>query len=63
MTDMKQISWEGEIWNIAGIGATDEESQKIWVHLSSTTRFRQQKNGKVPVQMLDQLPIDIVRAA
>ncbi len=61
MTDMHQIIWEGEVWNVAGIGAIDREAGKIWVHLSSTTRFRQQKNGKVPVQMLDQLPIEIVK--
>ncbi len=58
--DMQQITWEGEVWNIVNLGAIDQEAGKIWVHLSSTTRFRQQKNGKVPVQMLDQLPIETV---
>jgi hypothetical protein len=57
MSDMKQIEFEGDIWNVVNFGAIDQEAGLIWAHLSSTTRFHQQRNGKNPVQALVQLPL------
>jgi hypothetical protein len=48
------IEIEGDTWKVIGIGFTNEEG-KTYLHLASTTRFRQQRNGKVPVQMADWL--------
>lgn len=48
---MATIKYEGDTWQILAKGASRDG--KTYVHLASTTRFRHQKNGKVPVQMCD----------
>lgn len=45
------INHNGDTWRILSEGATRDG--KIYCHLASTTRFRQQKNGAIPVQMGD----------
>ena len=42
------IRYENEDWRIVGIGAKEE--YHTFLHLASTTRFRMQRNGPVPVQ-------------
>lgn len=44
------IELDGDKWRVLGIGVTNDDG-KTYLHLASTTRFRQQKNGKVPVQI------------
>lgn len=44
------ITFEGDTWLIAGKG-TINDAGETYCHLSSTTRFRQQRNGKNPVQI------------
>lgn len=56
MTDMQQIKLNGDTWNVAGRGV--EVDGKVFLHLSSATRFRAQKNGKRPVQMCDWVPVE-----
>ena len=45
------IQYDGDTWRILAKGASRDG--KTYLHLASTTRFRQQKNGAVPVQMAD----------
>lgn len=45
------IKIDGDTWRVVNTGATRDG--KTYVHLASTTRFRQQKNGKNPIQMCD----------
>jgi hypothetical protein len=44
------ITFEGDTWLIAGKGVVNDAGE-TYCHLSSTTRFRQQRNGKNPVQI------------
>lgn len=48
---MVTIQHDGDTWNILSEGATRDG--KTYCHLASTTRFRQQRNGKNPVQICD----------
>jgi hypothetical protein len=48
---MITIQHDGDTWNILGEGATRDG--KTYCHLASTTQFRQQRNGKNPVQICD----------
>lgn len=49
------IKHDGDEWKILGIGA--KLDGKVYLHLASTTRYRKQRNGLVPVQMGDWLPL------
>lgn len=42
------IQYQGDVWRIIGVGANN--GQESYVHLASTTQYRQQKNGKCPIQ-------------
>lgn len=44
----KKLRYDGDVWAIAGVG-TERDSQ-TYLHLVSTTRFRQQRNGPYPIQ-------------
>lgn len=46
----KIVALDGDIWRIVGVGVTDADGF-IYLQLASTTRFRQQRNGKSPVQI------------
>jgi len=46
------IEIDGDTWKVINLGV-EREDGKVYAHLASTTRFRQQKNGKVPVQRAD----------
>lgn len=43
------VEVDGERWRIVGLGVEQDGLQ--YAHLASTTRVRQQRNGKVPVQI------------
>lgn len=57
----KIINHDGDTWRILGVGT--QADGKVFCHLASTTRFTQQRNGKVPRQIGDWLPIEILEAA
>lgn len=46
----RTAAFDNDVWKVVGVGATDADGF-VFLHLASTTRFRQQRNGKVPVQM------------
>lgn len=48
----KEIEIDGEKYTIQSFGVEREDGM-IYAHLASTTKFREQKNGKVPVQICD----------
>lgn len=58
---MITIQHDGDTWNIVGEGATRDG--KTYCHLASTTRFRQQRNGKNPVQIGDWIDHAVILAA
>jgi len=46
----RTAAFDGDVWKVIGVGVTDADGF-VFLHLASTTRFRQQKNGKVPMQI------------
>lgn len=50
------IRLDGDTWRVIGLGR--EEDGKVFAHLSSITRFRQQRNGRCPTQIMDWIYID-----
>lgn len=48
---MITIQHDNDTWNILSQGAARDG--KVFCHLASTTQFRQQRNGKNPVQICD----------
>lgn len=55
------IQHDNDTWNIIGEGATRDG--KTYCHLASTTRFRQQRNGKNPIQICDWIDHAVILAA
>lgn len=43
---------------IVGVGNTDADTNRVFLHISSLEKFRQQKNGKNPVQYCDWYDIE-----
>lgn len=35
---------------IVGVGVTDDDTDRVYLHISSLEKFRQQRNGKNPLQ-------------
>lgn len=61
------ISWDNDQWRVLSQGATivDENGDDlglVYVHLASTTRFRDQRNGRNPIQIGDWIPASVLRA-
>lgn len=61
------ISWDNDQWRVLGQGAhnTNQDAHGddlVYVHLASTTRFREQRNGRYPVQISDWVPVSVLRA-
>lgn len=56
--DASKIEWEGDVWRVAAVGSVNDG--KVYAHLFSTTRFRQQRNGQNPIQMADWLPVELI---
>jgi|Laugresbdmm110dd_1035094.scaffolds.fasta_scaffold01784_17 hypothetical protein len=57
----KTIVHIGDAWRVVGVGA--QRDGNTFCHLASTTRFRQQKNGKNPVQIGDWVDTEVLKAA
>lgn len=50
-TKAKTIQLDGDTWKVVSLGV--RRDGQVYAHLASTTRFRQQANGKVAVQVCD----------
>lgn len=46
-----QITLDGDRWTVLSLGIS--ERGLVVAHLASTTRFRQQANGRVPIQIVE----------
>ena len=57
----KTIVHRGDAWRVVGVGA--QRDGNTFCHLASTTRFRQQKNGKNPMQIGDWVDTEVLKAA
>lgn len=57
----KHIVVAGDVWRVLGAGA--QRNGNTFCHLASTTRFRQQKNGKNPIQIGDWVDTAVLIAA
>lgn len=62
------ISWDGDQWRVLSQGASrgdqnGDELGLVYVHLASTTRFCEQRNGRTPIQIGDWVPVSLLRAA
>jgi len=57
----KIINIDGDTWEIIGMGA--ERDGKVYCHLKSTTRGRQQRNGWNPLQRGEWIDLALLQAA
>lgn len=55
------IDLDGDTWRIISQGALRDG--KVYCHLASATRFRQQRNGRCPVQCCDWIDQDLILSA
>ncbi|MGV1017469.1 MAG: hypothetical protein ACOYBW_08840 [Fluviibacter phosphoraccumulans] len=46
------VQHDGDRWQVVSYGATRDDGTR-YVHLASTTRFRNQCNGRMPLQIAD----------
>jgi hypothetical protein len=53
-----EIQHDGDTWEILGEGAVKDG--KVYCHLASTTRGRQQRNGWVPLQICDWIDSQVI---
>lgn len=53
-----EIQFEGDTWRVIGMGA--KRDGRTYCHLASTTRFREQRNGRVAIQMADWLDDELL---
>ncbi len=51
----------GHAWRVIGVGA--ERNGNTFCHLANLYHFRQQKNGRVPVQICDWVDSAVLAAA
>jgi hypothetical protein len=56
---MKTINTHGDSWKVLSLGVRD--GGKVYAHLASLTRGRQQKNGWIPVQMCDWIDESLIQ--
>lgn len=61
------ICWDNDQWRVLSQGTmvVDENGNDlglVYVHLASTTRFREQRNGRSPIQICDWVPASVLRA-
>jgi len=52
-TETPTIEHDGDTWRLLATGATRDG--RTMCHLASTTRFTQQRNGAMPIQICDWL--------
>ena len=57
----KIIVHMGDAWRVLGVGA--QRDGNTYCHLASTTNFRQQKNGAIPMQIGDWIDTEVLKAA
>jgi hypothetical protein len=57
----KVIVYMGDVWRVLGVGA--QRDGNTYCHLASTTNFRQQKNGAIPMQIGDWIDTEVLKAA
>jgi hypothetical protein len=57
----KIIVHMGDAWRVLGVGA--QRDGNTYCHLASTTNFRQQKNGRIPMQIGDWIDTAVLKAA
>ena len=57
----KKIVYMGDVWRVLGVGA--QRDGNIYCHLASTTNFRQQKNGAIPMQIGDWIDTEVLKTA
>lgn len=55
------IKIEGDTWRILSVGMQFDST--VMCHMASTTRFRDQRNGKSPIQELLDVPAKVLEAA
>lgn len=58
---MITIQHDGDTWTIQAEGASRDG--KVYCHLASTTRGRQQRNGWVPMQIADWIDHQVILSA
>lgn len=56
----KHIRYNDDTWRIIGAGA--ERDGTTYLHLASTTQFRQQRNGPYALQINDYIADDYIAA-
>lgn len=52
------IQHDGQEWRVLATGARDERG--VYCHLASVHNFRQQKNGKYPIQIGDFVSVAVL---
>lgn len=55
------VEHDGDRWRVIAKGATRGDGY-VYCHLASTTRYVQQRNGRRPVQIVDWIAADALRA-
>mgnify|MGYP000849549544 CR=1 FL=1 len=55
------LELDGDTWRVLGTGTYADGA--VICHLASTTQFRQQRNGAVPVQRMEAVDAEAVEAA
>lgn len=45
------ITHNNSTWEVLGLGTESDNNDQVFCHLASTTDFKKQKNGNVPVQV------------
>jgi hypothetical protein len=53
------VQWDGDTWRVLALGV-EREDGKVYAHLASTTRSRQQRNGACPIMIGDWLPREVL---
>lgn len=61
------INWDNDQWRVLNQGAHNTNADAydddlVYVHLASTTRFHEQRNGRMPIQIGDWVPVRVLRA-
>lgn len=56
------VEHDGDRWRVIAKGATRGDGY-VYCHLASTTRYAQQRNGRRPVQIVDWIVADVLKAA
>lgn len=52
VTEARVVRHDGDTWRVLSTGALRADGA-VYCHLASTTRFRHQANGQVPIQISD----------